>query len=36
MPSENYVDFTVYITDASGKRGLVIECTSMDTEISYN
>lgn len=37
MPSENYCDFTVYITDASGKgKGLVVEATSMDTEISFN
>lgn len=36
MPSENYCDFTVYITDASGRKGLVVEATSMDTEISYN
>lgn len=36
MPSENYCDFTVYITDSSGNKGLVVEATSMDTEISYN
>ena len=36
MPSENYCDFTVFIEDASGKRGLVVEATSMDTEISFN
>lgn len=37
MPSENYSDFTVFITDASGKgKGLVVEATTMDTEISYN
>lgn len=36
MPSENYCDFTVYVIDKSGKRGLVIEATSMDTEISFN
>ena len=36
MPSENYCDFTVYITDANGKKGLVVEATTMDTEISYN
>ncbi len=35
MPSENYCDFSVYIKDQSGK-GLVVEATSMDTEISFN
>ena len=35
-PSENYCDFTVYITDAAGKKGLVVEATSMDTEIAFN
>ena len=35
-PSENYCDFTVYITDANGKKGLVVEATSMDTEIAFN
>ena len=36
MPSENYCDFTVFITDKSGKKGLIVEATSMDTEISFN
>lgn len=36
QPSENYCDFSIFITDKSGKRSLVIEATSMDTEISYN
>jgi hypothetical protein len=36
MPSENYCDFTIYISETSGKKGLVVEATSMDTEISYN
>ena len=37
MPSENYCDFTIYISDASGKgEGLVVEATTMDTEISLN
>ena len=35
-PSENYCDFTVFITEANGKNGLVIEGTSMDTEIAFN
>jgi complement component 1 Q subcomponent-binding protein, mitochondrial len=34
--SENYVDFTILITDNSGRKGLIIEATSMDTEINYN
>ena len=34
--SENYCDFTIYITDASGKSGMIVEATSMDTEINYN
>lgn len=36
MPSENYCDFTVYISDANGKRGMVVEATSMDTEVAFN
>jgi len=36
MPSENYCDFTIYVSDKSGKKGLVVEATSMDTEISFN
>lgn len=37
MPSENYCDFTVFISDPSGKgKGLIIEATSMDTEVSFN
>ena len=36
VPSENYCDFTIFITDKSGKKGLVVEATSMDTEISLN
>ena len=35
-PSENYCDFTVFITEANGKRGLVVDATTMDTEISVN
>ena len=35
-PSENYCDFSVFITEADGKRGLVIDATSMDTEIAFN
>ena len=26
----------MYVSDASGKSGLVVEATTMDTEISYN
>jgi complement component 1 Q subcomponent-binding protein len=36
MPSENYCDFTIFITEKDGKKGLVVEATSMDTEISFN
>jgi len=36
MPSENYCDFTVYISDANGNKGLAVEATSMDTEIAFN
>ncbi len=34
--SENYCDFTIIITDAAGKKGLIVEATSMDTEVNYN
>jgi len=34
--TENYCDFTVYVTDSSGKTGMVIEGTTVDTEINYN
>ena len=36
MPSENYCDFTVFISDTGSKKGLVVEATSMDTEIAFN
>jgi len=36
MPSENYCDFTVFIADKNSKKGLVVEATSMDTEIAFN
>lgn len=35
-PSENYSDFTIFIRDNYGQRGLVIEATTMDTEIAFN
>jgi len=35
-PAENYCDFTVFIADANGKKGMVVEATSMDTEIAFN
>lgn len=35
-PSDNYCDFTVFVGDASGKKGLIVEATSMDTEIAFN
>lgn len=34
--TENYCDFTVFIRDNEGKRGLVVDATSMDTEINFN
>lgn len=34
--TENYCDFTVFVTDADGKRGMVVEATTIDTEISFN
>ena len=36
QPSENYCDFTVFISDSNGNKGLVVEATSMDTEIAFN
>jgi hypothetical protein len=35
-PSENYCDFTVYIHDSYGNKGMVIDATTMDTEIAFN
>ena len=35
MPSENYCDFTIYVSSNDGS-GLVVEATTMDTEISIN
>ena len=35
-PSENYCDFTVYISSKYGQNGLVVDATTMDTEIAYN
>ena len=35
MPAENYCDFTVFIEGGSNS-GLVVEATSMDTEIAFN
>ena len=36
MPYDNYCDFTVYIKNGGGKGGIVVEATSMDTEIQIN
>ena len=36
MGSENYCDFTIFISDKSGNKGLIIEATTMDTEIAFN
>lgn len=35
-PSENYCDFTVYITDSHSQKGLIVDATTMDTEIAFN
>ena len=35
-PSDNYCDFTVFIADQNSKKGLIVEATSMDTEIAFN
>ena len=35
-PSENYCDFTVYITNKYNQKGLVVDATTMDTEIAFN
>ena len=34
--SENFCDFTIVIADASGSTGMIVEATSMDTEVNYN
>ena len=34
--TENYCDFTIFVTDSGENRGLVIEGTTVDTEINYN
>jgi len=33
---DHYADFTVMVKDGEGKGGLVIECTTMDTELGIN
>ena len=35
-PSENYCDFTVYIRDTHANTGMIVEATTMDTEIAFN
>ena len=35
-PSDNYCDFTVYVKDTHSRKGLVVDCTTMDTEIAFN
>ena len=35
-PSENYCDFSVFIYDTNSNKGMVVDATSMDTEIAYN
>jgi len=34
--SENYCDFTIFVSNGDGSKGLVVEATSMDTEINFN
>lgn len=34
--TENYCDFTVFIRSSGDKGGLVVDATSMDTEINFN
>ena len=34
--TENYCDFTVFIRNSGDKGGLVVDATSMDTEINFN
>merc|ERR1740117_1759497 len=34
--SENYCDFTIIISDVQGNTGLIVEATTMDTEVNYN
>ena len=34
--TENYCDFTVYVYNSDSKNGMVIEGTTVDTEINYN
>ena len=35
--SENYCDFTIYISQQpSGTQGMIVEVTSIDTEININ
>jgi hypothetical protein len=35
-PSENYCDFSVYIIDSHSRSGMIVDATSMDTEIQFN
>lgn len=34
--SENFCDFTIVIADASGSTGMIVDATSMSTEVNYN
>ena len=36
MPTENYCDFTVYISEHGARKGLIVEATTMDTEVAFN
>ena len=34
--SENFCDFTIIVSDANGNTGMIVEATSMDTEVNFN
>lgn len=35
-PSENYCDFSIFVKDTHSNTGMIVEATSMDTEIAFN
>lgn len=34
--NDNFCEFTVVISSAGSKSGLIVEATSMDTQVNYN
>lgn len=34
--TDNYVDFTVLISDLQQKKGMIVEATSIDSEVTFN